>query len=797
MSCTLPQPVKEALTNILQHPCLATSRALEQSLLAANYGRQVFGRVNQKSSIEAASESDRGVTERLANAFDASLTAARIASDIQRSDKSLTPRNAARKFFCARTEASEWLPDDSRLQSIRKPIVEFWSEPEDSQRFRKHRPSDGLVTVLMEDSGTGLAREKMPNTILTLNSESKLKEFEAIGQFGHGGSSALAFCESCLIISQPRTGDTPAEFSWTLIFPEQDPEDSKQQLIRRWFCSDDHLPLRAAVAEFDCLRDKLPGTLVWHFGYNRGGWIKRIAGSEQTNPWGRLGRLFFSYPLPFEIRGEFARADSPAGRRTIKGAFYRIIELAAADVTKLGEKAEALIVAGQNYGNFNVHVFVFKESGSVRNYVDPNHPVLLTLNGQNHGELTRTLISNAGFPEISARAIIEVRLDGLEQEALSEIISNSREQPKSSDFTRMLRGTLETLLQSDPDLEKLERQLEEEKARQSSADLSRKMSEFLSRILSNASGNSDASGEGNAAGEKGTRGETSRLPIPAADPPSILEFLHDTPVFVPDGGRVLVKFKSDARPPKYSFHGDNPRCFARFEISAEPGSRVAVVGQGDISDTGHGSVSLACAEHTTEPIKDRVIVGKLTLTIQSADGRLLSAQVDVGVKPKPEARDRAARQEVKTVIIFCAPDNVDRVALGLLIGESSITGFDTGLKKYCGVLELPEEHATYWGDKSDRDGISHLSIEINVGNKQLQSLFQECRDVSERIAAKERYVRDIVLDCYQHSFVMANTPDTVRDALSNDLDEKRRAADIHFNHDKAVRIARHELHSSR
>lgn len=66
----------------------------------------------------------------------------------------------------------------------------------------------------------GMERNEMTQTILDLNSESKLRIWEAIGQFGHGGSSALAFCESCLVITQPRFGDTPDDFFWTLIFPE-------------------------------------------------------------------------------------------------------------------------------------------------------------------------------------------------------------------------------------------------------------------------------------------------------------------------------------------------------------------------------------------------------------------------------------------------------------------------------------------------------------------------------------------------------------------------------------------------
>lgn len=792
---SLPSAVVSALQNVFQSPSLATSRALERALRDANFTRQIFGRVNQKSSIEAASESDRGVTERLANAFDASLTGARVAAGIARSDKSFTPRIAARRFFCPRVNACEWIPDEPVIQAIKKPVLEFWPEPEESQRFRRHRPSDGLVTVLVQDSATGIAREKMAETILTLNSEAKLKEFEAIGQFGHGGSSALAFCELCLVVTQSRS-DAPGEFSWTLICPEVDPEDSKQQVSRRWFSTDDKLPLVGTLDDFPILRERIPGTSIWHFGYNRGGWIKRISGPDQTNPWGRLGRLFFSYPLPFDIRGEFARTDTTSGRRSVKGAYYRIAELAATDVTKLGEKSEALIVEGQNYGNFNVHIFVFKEASSVRNYVEANHPVLLTLNGQNHGELTRTLISNAGFPEISARAIVEVRLDGLEQEALNEIISNSREQPKSTDFTRSLKSTLELLLQSDSDLQRLEKELGEEKARQSSADLSRKMSEFLSRILSNATGSPAASGSGDSPGDRGEIGGTTRVPVTAAEPPQILEFVNSAAVFVPDGGRVIVRFKSDARPPKYSFHGDNPRCFARLEGSGENSTLLALAGLSDISETGYGSVSLVCTE-MTPPVTEAFLVGRLILTLQSTDGRVLTAVIDVGVRPKPEARDRAARQEVKTRIIFCAPDGIDGAILGAPIGESSVTTFGTGLMKYCDVLEVTQEVAAYWGDKTQSDGISQLVVEINLGNRQLKALFDECRDVGERIAAKERYVRDIILDCYQHAFDLRDTPDAVRDSIADDPSERRRAADIHFNHDKAVRVARHEMQTAR
>lgn len=95
----------------------------------------------------------------------------------------------------------------------------------------------------------------MPKTILDLNSDDKLKTFEAIGQFGHGGSSALAFCESCLVITQPRFETKPDEFYWTLIYPEQEAEASKQSLVRKWFADGDGLSLVGSVADFEELSE--------------------------------------------------------------------------------------------------------------------------------------------------------------------------------------------------------------------------------------------------------------------------------------------------------------------------------------------------------------------------------------------------------------------------------------------------------------------------------------------------------------------------------------------------------------
>jgi hypothetical protein len=789
------------LRKTIGQPCLANSRELEAHLTAKGFQRKIFGRFNQKSSIDAASESDRGVTERLSNAFDASLTAARRLAGYAQSDRSLTPRNAAQRFLNPNRDDANWTPQ-YKVISFQKPVIQFWKEAEDEKhRFRKYNPGDGLATVLVRDTSLGIARERMPKTILELNSDDKLKTFEAIGQFGHGGSSALAFCESCLVISQPRFETIGNEFYWTLIFPEQEVEASKQSLVRKWFADDDELPLVASLDDFPDIAETMPGTSLWHFGYNRGGWIKPISGPEQTNPWGRLGRLFFSYPLPFEIYGEFARTDSKAGtgRRTIKGAYFRLLEKSddrAIIEYRSSEKSENLMVEGVAYGQFSVFTFVLKERSAVRDYVDNRHPVIMTLNGQNHGEMTSTMIVDANLPELASSSIVEIRLDGLDDEALSEIISNSREAPKNTTFTRVLKERVVELLKDDDALQDIEKQRQEEKAKQSSADLNKKIARFLSSILSDALAMPSEESGGNAPGPGGGGG-TPRPEVPANDPPKILEFISSRPLYVPEGSAFLAKFKSDARPPRYSFHGDSPRCFARLELTGPFSDRLSITGKSDINRRGYGSVSLTCTESSTEPITEAVVVGTLHVTMQSTDGRLLQASLEIGVRPKPEVSQRKRRQAIQPEIIFCAPESEDRDAIAQLISEDKVVPFGSFLDKYKNALGITEIECAYWGEGSEREGISRLTIEINAAHPQLKRLFEACRTAEERIEAKERYVRDVVLDCYQHSFRLDDVPDMVHEQVMTDPDEGKRAAEICLNHDKALRIAISEREKNR
>jgi hypothetical protein len=277
---------------------------------------------------------------------------------------------------------------------------------------------------------------------------------------------------------------------------------------------------------FPSLALALPGTSIWHFEYNRGDWLKTAVGIHQDTPAGRFGRLFFSYPLPFEIRGEFARGDTSSGIRTVKGAYFRLLEDKKSKGEEIveyrsGEKSETLVVDGESYGQFSVFVFVLKDRGAVPNYVEKSHPIVITLNGQNHGEMTPHVLTDGNLPEVATSSIVEVSLDRLDEEALSNIISNSRETPKNTPFTRALKQRLTRLLGADEALAEIKRRRHEEKAKQSSQELNKKITRFLSSILSDAAAEPSEKSGGDAPGKRGGGGRGKPRPeVPAADPPA-------------------------------------------------------------------------------------------------------------------------------------------------------------------------------------------------------------------------------------------------------------------------------------
>lgn len=79
----------------------------------------------------------------------------------------------------------------------------------------------------------------------------------------------------------------------------------------------------------------------------------------------------------------------------------------------------------------------------------------------------------------------------------------------------------------------------------------------------------------------------------------------------------------------------------------------------------------------------------------------------------------------------------------------------------------------------------------------MKRLFEACKTAEKCIEAKERFVRDVVLDCYQHSFRLEDLPEITHEYVITEPEDGKRAAEICLNHDKALRIAISEQEKDR
>jgi hypothetical protein len=224
-------------------------------------------------------------------------------------------------------------------------------------------------------------------------------------------------------------------------------------------------------------------------------------------------------------------------------------------------------------------------------------------------------------------------------------------------------------------------------------------------------------------------------------------------------------------------------------LDDEGNDQVTIVGKADVDGRGYGSITLSCAERPKNPVTEPQAVGVLVLSMQCTDGRLINAQVPIGIKAKPAERQKTRTQAVQPEIIFCAPDGHDRAALAEAIAEEKVSPFGAYLEKYRDALAVRDVECAYWGEGSERDGSSVLTVEINVTHPQLQTLIRACSTREELVQAKERVVQDIVLDCYQHCFRLDDVPEIVHEQVVTEPEDLKRAAEICLNYDKALRMA--------
>jgi len=574
--------VHEVLRLLGDHPALGLGEKFGPFGLAW----QPFGdNPSNISTIGLATKPGRSLTERLTNAMDALLEDRAIGGVALPH----SAREAAQQWFGRNITG----PDDglfrSNMQNVDRRISVVLLSSEETS----------AATIDVLDQGIGIKPENFSTTILSLQEGNKIQKRYLIGAFGQGGASTLAFSDYVFIASRHR--DDLRRVGFTLIrvlnldstykedcYAYLSAKDGGGRVIVPSFAVDDE-----ALTIYPDSNEKLlefrKGTLVRHYSFTLSKLDKTLQASP-GNLYHYLHSSLFDPLLPLRIID--VRQSGKEKNELIAGSRNRLMKLAKdAQLAKEEQKETAETEEDDGSGSRVVHhrpmeyVVPFgsedpsigieywvvlnyrkvKGKGTILRgnsnelYVQPNHPIIATMNGQNQGEITGQLLREIGLGIVSRHMIVHIDATNASSQIRRQLFSTNREGLKDGDVLDELLRVLTKMLKEDQVLFSIERDLTERIARKETEATSEEVRRQVSKLLVEAGFQLKQSGPTfePGGGEKHPTLEKRRgkpvqfQPLPTLPFPQVTKFEIVTPkpimnVRLNDNEVVLVETDADS-----------------------------------------------------------------------------------------------------------------------------------------------------------------------------------------------------------------------------------------------------------
>ncbi|MBI4454786.1 MAG: hypothetical protein HY644_02685 [Acidobacteria bacterium] len=469
------------------------------------------GRENNRGTIEASADPGRSLVERLTNGIDAVLEDEHKLHSGRPLCRS--PKEAATTWLNVPTGGlSEMSPTQRRALAQRVTI--------------KLLPGDGRAGRCLEvrDFGIGIKPADMSSTILSLNEGNKLQKHYLAGTYGQGGSSTFAVSKYTLVAT--RHGDHPS-VGFTLVkFLDLPAEEYKTGHYV-------YLTFRGGPLEVDRSTDEFPvGTSVKHFGYDLSSYPSPLG---PNSVYGLLNQVLFDPVMPVWL-------DNPVNtqRRVIKGS--RNALNGATDEgddrrgPNLSHSMRLFYVSLGEFGRIGIEYWVLEQPSQenkkpVAAFVNPNKTTIFTLNGQNHAELSHTLVKkDAELPFLTQRLICHVDCNSLTPTAKRALFVSNREDARRGVVYDLIEEELIRVLKSDDDLARLNNEAREQSMRSRDESAVQQMRTEVARLL-RLQGLNISEGMGSEVAPQGREPHTPTHPPRPRPTPRPID-LHEPPTYI-------------------------------------------------------------------------------------------------------------------------------------------------------------------------------------------------------------------------------------------------------------------------
>jgi hypothetical protein len=434
-------------------------------------------------------------------------------------------------------------------------------------------PGDGRERRLIEirDLGVGLTPEEMPNTILSLNESNKIRKHYLAGTYGQGGSSTFAISAYTLLASRRR--DDPRLGFTVVKFLDLPPEDYKTGHYV-------YLTLDGAVPVADVSENEFAaGTLIRHFGYDLSSYPSPVG---PNSVYGLLNRVLFDPVLPVWLDSEVHDY-----RRVIKGSRNALNgAVDEGDETRRGPTLDhnmpTFYVSLGDFGRVGFEYWVLERSTRANKrpsaaFVNPSRPIILTVNGQNHAELSLSIVrKEAQLPYLSQRLIVHVNCDSLTPTAKRALFASSREDARRGTVLQLIHDELVRALKSDDELARLNDEARAQGIRERDETAIQEMRREVARLLRVRGVEVGQLIGARSGGDQPTADRPARpavprrqpQPIEVHEPPTYIRIVWDgeEPIDFYPGQRRYIRIEADANS---SYYNPDKPAASRINIIVE------------------------------------------------------------------------------------------------------------------------------------------------------------------------------------------------------------------------------------
>jgi hypothetical protein len=214
-------------------------------------------------------------------------------------------------------------------------------------------------------------------------------------------------------------------------------------------------------------------------------------------------------------------------------------------------------------------------------FVNPSKPIILTLNGQNHAELSVSIIrKETELPYLSQRLIVHIDCDSLTPGAKRALFASSREDARRVQVLQLVHDELVRILRSDDELTRLNNEARQLGMRERDETAIQEMRREVARLLRLHGIEIGTATGGQTGGEEPTQERPTRIGVPRPQPRPI--DVHEPPTYVRivweegepigfcPGQRRYVRIETDANS---SYHNPDSPETSRINIIVQgPGT---------------------------------------------------------------------------------------------------------------------------------------------------------------------------------------------------------------------------------